>query len=327
VEKQVTQIKDETRLGLYREMLRIRLVEETIADRYGEQEMRCPVHLSDGQEGIAVGACLTLRKEDKIVSTHRSHGHYLAKQGNLKAMLCEIYGRAPGCVGGRGGSMHLLDDEAGVLACLPIVGTSVPLGVGVAYAAKRKGEDTVVTVFLGDAVMEEGVFHESANFAALHSLPVVFVCENNNLSFYTSLEVRQPDRPMTDIAKAHTLAVQELDGNDAVAVYEAMSGAVEKARTGGGPSFLMCNTRRWREHCGSRYDYEIGQMTEQEFETLRADCPLARLGAELREAGLLDDAAEESLRAELGREIEEAFEFARNAPFPELDTAGDHVYA
>ena len=323
----MTQIKDETRLGLYREMLRIRLVEEAIADRYGEQEMRCPVHLSDGQEGIAVGACLTLRKEDKIVSTHRSHGHYLAKQGNLKAMLCEIYGRAPGCVGGRGGSMHLLDDEAGVLACLPIVGTSVPLGVGVAYAAKRKGEDTVVTVFLGDAVMEEGVFHESANFAALHSLPVVFVCENNNLSFYTSLEVRQPDRPMTDIAKAHTLAVQELDGNDAVAVYEAMSGAVEKARTGGGPSFLMCNTRRWREHCGSRYDYEIGQMTEQEFETLRADCPLARLGAELREAGLLDDAAEESLRAELGREIEEAFEFARNAPFPELDTAGDHVYA
>ncbi len=327
MEKQVTQIKDETRLGLYREMLRIRLVEEAIADRYGEQEMRCPVHLSDGQEGIAVGACLTLRKEDKIVSTHRSHGHYLAKQGNLKAMLCEIYGRAPGCVGGRGGSMHLLDDEAGVLACLPIVGTSVPLGVGVAYAAKRKGEDTVVTVFLGDAVMEEGVFHESANFAALHSLPVVFVCENNNLSFYTSLEVRQPDRPMTDIAKAHTLAVQELDGNDAVAVYEAMSGAVEKARTGGGPSFLMCNTRRWREHCGSRYDYEMGQMTEQEFETLRADCPLARLGAELREAGLLDDAAEESLRAELGREIEEAFEFARNAPFPELDTAGDHVYA
>ena len=323
----MTQIKDETRLGLYREMLRIRLVEEAIADRYGEQEMRCPVHLSDGQEGIAVGACLTLRKEDKIVSTHRSHGHYLAKQGNLKAMLCEIYGRAPGCVGGRGGSMHLLDDEAGVLACLPIVGTSVPLGVGVAYAAKRKGEDTVVTVFLGDAVMEEGVFHESANFAALHSLPVVFVCENNNLSFYTSLEVRQPDRPMTDIAKAHTLAVQELDGNDAVAVYEAMSGAVEKARTGGGPSFLMCNTRRWREHCGSRYDYEMGQMTEQEFETLRADCPLARLGAELREAGLLDDAAEESLRAELGREIEEAFEFARNAPFPELDTAGDHVYA
>ena len=327
MEKQVTQIKDETRLGLYREMLRIRLVEETIADRYGEQEMRCPVHLSDGQEGIAVGACLTLRKEDKIVSTHRSHGHYLAKHGSLKAMLCEIYGRAPGCAGGRGGSMHLLDDEAGVLACLPIVGTSVPLGVGVAYAAKRKGEDTVVTVFLGDAVMEEGVFHESANFAALHSLPVVFVCENNDLSFYTSLEVRQPDRPMTDIAKAHTLAVQELDGNDAVAVYEAMSGAVEKARTGGGPSFLMCNTRRWREHCGSRYDYEMGQMTEQEFETLRADCPLARLGAELREAWLLDDAAEESLRAELGKEIDEAFAFARNAPFPELETAGDHVYA
>ncbi len=254
MEKQVTKIDGDTRLGLYREMLRIRLVEEAIAERYGEQEMRCPVHLSDGQEGIAVGACLALRKEDKIVSTHRSHGHYLAKQGSLKAMLCEIYGRAPGCVGGRGGSMHLLDDEVGVLACLPIVGTSVPLGVGVAYAAKRKGEDTVVTVFLGDAVMEEGVFHESANFAALHALPVVFVCENNDLSFYTSLEVRQPDRPMTDIAKAHTLEVCELDGNDAGAVFEAMSGAVEKARNGGGPSFLMCNTRRWREHCGSRYD-------------------------------------------------------------------------
>ncbi len=199
--------------------------------------------------------------------------------------------------------------------------------MGVAYAAKRKGEDTVVTVFLGDAVMEEGVFHESANFAALHALPVVFVCENNDLSFYTSLEVRQPDRPMTDIAKAHTMAVCELDGNNAVTVYEAMSGAVETARSGGGPSFIMCNTRRWREHCGCRYDYEMGQMTEAEFEILRADCPLARLDTQLREAGLLDDAGEDALRAELGTEIEEAFEFARNAPFPELGTAGDHVYA
>ncbi len=327
MEQKMTQTDDQTLLRLHRDMLRIRLVEEAIAERYGEQEMRCPVHLSDGQEGIAVGACLALRKEDKIVSTHRSHGHYLAKQGSLKAMLCEIYGRAPGCVGGRGGSMHLLDDEVGVLACLPIVGTSVPLGVGVAYADKRKGKDTVVTVFLGDAVMEEGVFHESANFAALHALPVIFVCENNDLSFYTSLEVRQPDRPMTDIAKAHTIAARELDGNDATAVFEAMSGAVEKARSGGGPSFLMCNTRRWREHCGSRYDYEMGQMTEQEFETLRADCPLARLGTRLREAGLLDDAGEDALRAELGKEISDAFEFARNAPFPELETAGDHVYA
>ncbi len=321
------QTDDKTRQSLYREMLRIRLVEEAIAERYGEQEMRCPVHLSDGQEGIAVGACLALRPEDKIVSTHRSHGHYLAKQGSLKAMLCEIYGRAPGCVGGRGGSMHLLDDEAGVLACLPIVGTSVPLGVGAAYAAKRKGADTVVTVFLGDAVMEEGVFHESANFAALHALPVIFICENNGLSFYTSLEVRQPARPMTDIAKAHTLAVHEMDGNDAVTVYEAMSVAVEKARGGNGPSFLMCNTRRWREHCGPRYDYELGQMTEQEFEALRADCPMAKLGAQLREAGLLDDAGDEALRKELGKEIVEAFEFARNAPFPKLETAGDHVYA
>ena len=327
MEKHVTRTNDQTLLRLHRETLRIRLVEEAIAGRYGEQEMRCPVHLSDGQEGIAVGACLALRPEDKIVSTHRSHGHYLAKQGSLKAMLCEIYGRAPGCVGGRGGSMHLLDDEAGVLACLPIVGTSVPLGVGVAYVAKRKSEDTVVTVFLGDAVMEEGVFHESANFAALYALPVVFVCENNDLSFYTSLEVRQPDRPMTDIAKAHTLEVHELDGNDAIAVFEAASGAVEQARSGGGPSFLMCNTRRWREHCGPRYDYELGQMTEKEFEALRADCPMARLDAQLREAGLLDDVAEDALRAELGREIEEAFEFARNAPFPELETAGDHVYA
>ncbi len=321
------QTDDQTRLGLYREMLRIRLVEEAIAERYGEQEIRCPIHLSDGQEGIAAGACAALRKTDKIVSTHRSHGHYLAKQGNLRAMLCEIYGRAPGCVGGRGGSMHLLDDEAGVLACLPIVGTSVPLGVGVAYAAKRQGEDTVVIVFLGDAVMEDGVFHESANFTALHSLPVVFVCENNNLSFYTPLEVRQPDRPMTDIAKAHTIAVQELDGNDANAVFEAASVAVEKARAGGGPGFLMCNTRRWREHCGPRYDYELGQMTEKEFEALRADCPIARLGSRLKQAGLLDGTGEDALRAELGREIGEAFEFARNAPLPDAETAGNHVYA
>jgi TPP-dependent pyruvate/acetoin dehydrogenase alpha subunit len=321
------QLQNDLQLRLFREMLRIRLVEERIAAKYPEQEMRCPIHLSDGQEGIAAGACSVLRKGDLIVSTHRSHGHYLAKGGGLKAMIAEIYGKAAGCVGGRGGSMHLLDDKAGVLACLPIVGTSIPLGVGAAFAAKTRGEDIVCAVFLGDAAIEEGVFYESANFASLHGLPVVFICEDNDLSFYTPLKDRQPDRPITDLAKAHNIPAWEVDGNDALAVFGAMSEIVERARGGKGPGFLLCNTRRWREHCGPRFDVELGQISEAEFKVLQENCPIGRLRKMLNEAGVLDKAIETEMTNKIGAEIDEAFAFAKAAPLPKAESAGDYLYA
>src|SRR6266568_2568928 len=153
-------------LNLYREVLRIRLIEEEIARRYGQEKMRCPVHLSIGQEAVPVGVSSLLRPTDQVVSTHRCHAHYLAKGGDLKAMLCELMGKEPGCCGGRGGSMHLFDTAAGVLLSLPIVAASIPVGVGAAMAIRQAHKDDVAVIYLGDASLEEGVFHESANFAA-----------------------------------------------------------------------------------------------------------------------------------------------------------------
>ena len=169
----------DTRRALHRGMLYIRTVEERIADMYPEQEMRCPVHLSIGQEAAEAGSGLALERSDYALSGHRSHGHYLAKGGDLKSMMAEIYGKATGCSGGKGGSMHLIDLDAGFLGAVPIVGSTIPIGVGTAFGSKSKGENRVTMIFFGDGATETGVFHESLNFAALHKLPVVFLCENN----------------------------------------------------------------------------------------------------------------------------------------------------
>jgi pyruvate dehydrogenase E1 component alpha subunit len=317
-----------TRLALYRDMLRVRLVEEAVADRYHkDNEMRCPVHLSIGQEGVSSGVCLALRRSDQIVTTHRGHAHYLSKGGDLNAMLCEFHGKAPGCCGGRGGSMHLFDGPAGVLLSAPIVASSIPVGVGAALGMKQSGSDDVAVVFLGDASVEEGVFHESANFAAIRKLPVIFVCENNLFSVYTPLADRQPDRPLTALAEAHGIPAGTVDGNDAEAVYRATSDAADAARKGNGPAFILADTYRWREHCGPYYDNDLGYRTVEEFESWKARDPLAILRGRLMAEGLLDDAADRKMHEEIAAETDAAFTFALNAPFPEQDTAAEHVYA
>ena len=190
-------------LSLFRNLLRLRLIEEAIAAHYPRHEMRCPVHLSVGQEAVAVGTASAFQHTDRIVSTHRGHAHYLAKGGDLTAMLCELYGKATGCTGGRGGSMNLCDLDAGVLLTLPLVGSSIPLGVGVALTEKQRGGNGICGVYFGDAALEEGVFHESANFASLKKLPVVFICENNLYAVYTHIAKRQPHRPLIEAARAH----------------------------------------------------------------------------------------------------------------------------
>src|SRR5581483_333859 len=177
---------------LYHQMLRIRAVEEAIAALYSEQQMRCPVHLSIGQEAVAAGSCAAVEQTDYAMSGHRSHAHYLAKGGSLRAMMAEIYGKAAGCCGGKGGSMHLVDLAAGFLGAVPIVGSTIPIAVGTAFASKARGESRVTLSFFGEGATEEGVFHESINFASLKKLPVVFVCENNFYSVYSPLSVRQP---------------------------------------------------------------------------------------------------------------------------------------
>lgn len=314
-------------LRFFNSMLRIRMVEETIADRYAEQEMRCPVHLSIGQEATAVGVCQALRQTDRVYSTHRCHAHYLAKGGDLKKMLAEIYGKDTGCIGGRGGSMHLMDLDHGIFTSVPIVASSIPLGVGGALADKMDGRDRVNVVFIGDGSVEEGVFHESANFAVLRGLPVIFVCENNLYSVYTPLHQRQPKRPLTDLARAHALPSLTADGNDVAAVHDTTAAAAERARKGEGPSFLLFDTYRWREHCGPNYDNHIGYRTEAEYQEWHKRCPLEALRARLMAAKLIDAKYEADLTATLRQEIDAAFQFAKTAPLPSPDKAAEHVYA
>ena len=313
--------------AFYRDILRIRLIEEAIADRYVEQEMRCPVHLSIGQEATAVGLCHALRPSDRLFSSHRCHAHYLAKGGDLKAMLAEVYGKAAGCVGGRGGSMHLQDHQAGIMASVPIVGGSIPLAVGTALADSLDGNGRVSVACFGDAAAEEGVFHEACNFAQLRQLPVLFFLENNGYSVYSSLDSRQPKRPLAYLARAHDMAVISGDGNDVCAVNHACAEAAERARAGMGPTLLVFDTYRWREHCGPNYDDHLKYRPEGELTAWQGKDPLALLRAKLLDAGILTSDVEDGLSADIRREIEVAFEYAREAPLPHPAQAALHVYA
>ena len=205
--------KDKTKL-LY-DMIKIREVENTIAKRYSEGKMRCPVHLSIGQEAIAVGVCNNLSDNDQILSAHRSHAHYLAKGGNLNAMIAELHGKVTGCAMGKGGSMHLIDQKVGMLAAVPIVGSTLPISVGVAWSNKINKKNNLVVVFFGDGATEEGVFQESLDFASLHNLKILFVCENNFYSVYSSLKYRQnKKRNLISFAKALGLDTYKIEGND-----------------------------------------------------------------------------------------------------------------
>lgn len=309
-------------------MRRIRFVEEEIARRYPDGKMRCPTHLSIGQEAIAAAVGLALRRDDLAVSGHRAHAHYLGKGGNLQAMLAEIYGKATGCSRGKGGSMHLIDEAVGFMGSTAIVAGTVPVGVGLAYGIKFRRTDQVSCVFHGDAAVEAGVFFESVNFAALKKLPVLFVCENNLYSVYSSLRVRQPEgRSIAKMVEGLGLPTYSGDGNDVTEVYRITSAALADIRAGGGPRFLEFSTYRWREHCGPSYDNDIGYRTESEFLEWKAKEPISRFELLLRSRGVVSVTEIGQMDAVIEREVSAAFEFAERSPFPELAHASTDVYA
>lgn len=309
-------------------MLRIRMVEEKIAQLYPEQEMRCPVHLCVGQEAVAVGVCASLSEQDYAMSGHRCHGHYLAKGGDLKRMMAELYGKVTGCSQGKGGSMHLVDLAVGFLGATPIVGSAIPIAVGTALGAAMRGESRVSVIFFGEGATEEGVFHESLNFASLRRLPIVFVCENNLYSVYSPLSVRQPPgREVFQLAQGHSIESYQADGNDVIEVSRLAHQAVRNARQGGGPTFLEFKTYRWREHCGPYYDNDLGYRTAKEFDEWRERCPVEGLRRQLTSNGFASDRQLDEITAELGREIEDAVAFAKGSPMPDQSMLYDSVYA
>mgnify|MGYP006431134497 FL=1 len=312
---------------IYKELLRIRKIEEAIADKYLEWEMRCPVHLSIGQEAIPVGISMHLTVKDHVYSNHRSHGHYFAKGGSLKKMIAELYGKETGCCGGRGGSMHLIDLDVGFMGSTPIVGGTVPLAVGDAWSAKLKGENRATVIYFGDGCFEEGVLHESMNFAALHKLPILFVCENNKYSVYTELNKRQPNRKIIGIAKAHGLTVHTTDGNDVLKVSRIAHDAISNIMTGGGPQFFELDTYRWLEHCGPLDDDHLNYRPTGELAVWKDKCPINMLKKYIENKSESHKTRFELIEDEISFEINEAFEFAKNSKSPAKDQLDKYIYA
>ena len=313
---------------LYKTMLSIRMIEEYIADEYAKQEMRCPMHLSIGQEAVAAGVCSAIEKKDFVFSNHRSHAHYLAKGGDLPRMIAELYGKQTGCASGKGGSMHLVDKEYGFMGAAPIVGSTIPVAVGTAFSAKLRGEDRVTVVFFGEGAVETGVFYESLNFAVLHQLPVLFVCENNLYSVYSPLSVRQPvGRRIIDIADGIGVDSEQIDGNDVGLVYQKALAAIADIRDDRGPAFLECMTYRWREHCGPNFDNSFGYRSQEEFETWQRTCPIESARRILEETSAISEIEIAGLRAANNHRIEEAFAFALNSPYPDSTDAFTAIYA
>ncbi len=312
---------------LYRAMLRIRRIEEDIERRYHEDQMKTPIHLVIGQEATSVGCAAALRRTDLLYSSHRTHGNYLAKGGDLTAMLCEMHCRINGCVGSRGGSMHLIDPEVGMAGTSAIVGGAIPIATGAALAATLKGEDRVVVVFFGEAATEEGVCAESLNFAALKQLPIVFFCENNFYSVQSPLATRQPPRSLRAWADAHGVPAFLVDGVNVLAVCDVATAAVERARRGGGPSFIEAPVYRLRAHGGAGDDSHTGYRDEAERRAWEPLCPVALLGDVLEARGLLTRDAIDAMEREMADEIADAFRVALASPHPTAEDLPRHVYA
>ena len=320
-------IDNTTRISLLRSMKRLRAVEETIAERYGEWQMRCPVHLSTGQEAVSAAAGAVLTKQDYAVSGHRAHTHYLAKGGSLPGMLAEIYGKGTGCSSGKGGSMHLIDESVGFMGSTAIVGGTIPVGVGLGLSLKLQKKPYLSCVFLGDGACEEGVFFESVNFAVLKKLPILFVCENNLYSVYSHLKARQPEgRRIFEMVRGMGLETCWVDGNDVEQSYTVLSKAARSVRDGLGPQFVELATYRWREHCGPNFDNHIGYRTESEYLEWKEKDPLLLYSKALLQAGVVTEGQIKSMDEEIQSEVAEAFKKALQASPPQKEEVFRHLY-
>lgn len=311
--------------SLWRMMVLIRAVEARIGELVTAGEIKTPCHLSIGQEAIPAGVCAVLQRDDTLWGGHRSHGHYLAKGGDLRAMVAEILGKATGCARGRGGSMHLVDPAQGIFGTVPLVAATIPLAVGSALSARLRGTTQVAVAFLGDGATDEGHFHESLNLAALYGLPVVFVCENNLYSTHLTLKERRVKDNIVESAALHGLAGMVVDGNDATAVYQAAQQAVHRARTGEGPTLLECRTYRWRGHVGPAADLEVGTDRRRELEHWQRRDPIAQCRGLLIARGLAPEALDR-LEADVQEEVDDAVRFARQSPAPDESELLQHVY-
>lgn len=320
-------MKTKDLISIYSTMLEIRLFEERLVALYPVQDMKTPIHLCIGQEAIAAGVCHHLKKEDLIFTTHRCHGHVIAKGMPFGPMMAELYGRSAGCSSGKGGSMHLVDPERGILATSAIVGGGIALAVGASLSLKLRRERTAIVVsFFGDGATDEGVFYESLNFAALKKLPILFICENNFYATNSPLLARQPLDNIFRRPGIFGIKGFRADGNDAAQVASLAGRLVQKVRQGGGPVLLECRTYRWKGHVGPDCDVEKGCRPRYELDTWMKKCPVRALERYLLKKRALTKQGIDSLRAKILAEISAAEKAAKDSSEPSAGDVATNVY-
>lgn len=311
---------------MYRTMVRIREFEESLTEPLEKKEIVCPVHLYIGQEAVATGVCVNLKKEDLVFSTHRSHGHYIAKGGDTKALMAELYGKATGCSKGRGGSMHLASSDVGLPGSSAIVAGTIPLAVGTALAFSMQRKDAISVVFFGDGAANEGTFYEALNFGGLRRLPVVFVCENNAYSTHMPISCCLADIDIYKKAEIFGMPGVRVDGNNVLEVYKIAKKAIENARNGSGPTLMECMTYRWRGHVGPSYDLDKGLRSKEELEYWMNKDPIKQLEESLFKQGLLSESEKTKIYEAIEKEMRQAFTFAKESPYPDKDEVALSVF-
>ena len=316
-------------LHLYRTMVRIRVAEESLVEPILKGTVRCPCHLYTGEEAVATGLCTVLDKKDYVFGNHRSHGHFLAKGGCMKELVAEVYCRETGCSRGRGGSMHLIDPDVGMLGAAPIVAGTISLAVGAALASSIRGDGRVAVSFFGDGATGEGVLYESMNFASLRKLPVIFACENNLYATHMPIRDCRVGNNIYPIAEPFCIETARVDGNDVLAVYEAGKKAVEQCRSGRGPVFMEFFTYRYRGHVGPDDNIQ-GSHTDirpkDEIADWRRKDPILNFETYLAECAHIDGSTLASIKEKAREEVKAAHSFAKRSPHPRTKELTRHVY-
>jgi 2-oxoisovalerate dehydrogenase E1 component len=314
----------EQALWLLREMLRIRRVEEALARSYAQGLIPGACHTYVGQEAIAVGVCAHLRPDDVVFSTHRGHGHALAKGAPAREVMAELFGKATGVSKGRGGSMHLFVPEVGLMGTTGIVGPNILQATGAGYSFQLMKTDQVSVAFFGDGAMNNGAFHEGVNMAAIWGLPVVYVCENNQFATEVPFDYATRNTDVAERVRSYGIPGIAVDGNDVLAVTEAAHAAIERARSGGGPSLVEGKTYRTRPHAEGMRDG--GYRTMEEIESWKSRDPITLLESRLLDREIATQAQIDAVRQEIEDVVAEGLEFAKSSPYPEPDTAALHIY-
>jgi pyruvate dehydrogenase E1 component alpha subunit len=317
-------ISKETLIHMFETMLKIRHFEERVKNLFAAGELPGFVHLYLGQEAVAAGACATLREDDYITSTHRGHGHIIAKGGDMKRMMAELYAKVTGYNKAKGGSLHIADPSLGILGANGIVGAGIPIATGAALSAKLRATDQVAVCFFGDGAAAQGTFHEATNLASAFDLPIVYICENNLYAVGTRTRETRNIDDIADRGTAFGIPGVVVDGNNVVAVYEAAREAVDRARAGEGPSLVECKTYRWRTHFEGEPDT---YRPPEEVEAWIRREPIAPYRQQLIESEVLTEARAGEIEAAVLRELDAAVEFGRQSPDPEPESALEDLWA